>query len=780
MKKIISLIGVISTLLNLTAFNIAVKAEETVGLYINGDFENGLIEPTKINNYSIAELELSTEEKHSGDYALKIKNRKDESCGWGQSIAVEEGKTYIFSGYVKPSETAKASEFPCSVYFFNGGKFDKVDGDDTIILKKGNGWGWTRFVRVVKSNKDAVTFPCLNLWKNGSGELADYYADDLYFGELKIAEFNTEVPQSIDIPKQGEKTIELNTEIKNQLGDTLGLGNASLQWNLKKNTNGVKVDGNVITVDYTAGEQTITLIGTAKISENDTGIRKAYEIKLNPHDDSNIYIENVQLQGTVSIGEKLEVLYDYRQINNENDESEIKWYYSDLADGEYKQIIGAEGKTYTVTAGYENAFIKAIIYPKTSTGRSATEIVTNFVTVPTAPQATNIKISGDMFIGNKLSVSYEFYDANFDEENKEFTKIQWQRKKDTDSDFKNIENADGAEYLLTEEDKDAVIRAEVVPVSQKEPNDMKGFYSEMVKGPVVPSAKNLKITKNGNTYYGKYEYFHEHNFAEADTVMNWYKDDVFIGSGASVSVNDYNVMLKFEVVPMCEKAPYAGESESITYSIPKKSGGSSSGGGGIYIAPSINNAVNNDKIEKPPQETVQMADMEDHWAKEAAQKAVENGVMNLDENKCFNPDEIVLRKQIVEYAARAINLEQTEYKNIFEDVSGEDSFAMYLQTCVDAGIISMDTKFRPNDNMTRAEMAKVLVKLAEYKNLRDKAVYNEFSDESEIRDWAKPYVKKSVELGLIKGNANGTFNPAGKVKKSELAVVIMRLSDTLE
>lgn len=792
MKKVISIVAVTSILSTYIAAPSVFSEEETNGnLFVNGDFETGEIAPSKAMGTSAITLEATDEESRSGKYSMKISGRNSVGDCWCQDIPITTGKTYIYSAYFKIADTASGESFPCG--WLPGDLFtadknyyitkDGINGNMTV-QKTGTSWDWNRYVTVFETERNVTCQADLILWTSGT-EVADYYVDDIYLGELRIVDLQADIPDSVDIPKEGKVTASLeNVKAINQLGDNYGLKNAKVEWSLKDAVAGVGIQDNELVVDYTASQQSVCLVANVKISDEDEGIKKEYEIGLNPHDDSNIYVTNAKLNGTMAAGEELSVTYDYRQVNGEADESEIKWYYADTPNGDFKEIADAGGKTFTVTKEYENSVIKAIIYPKSSTGRTAKEVTTNAAAKPALPEARNIKISGEMYIGNKLSASYEFYDINLDEEDKELTKLQWLRKKTGEDEFTPIEGATDIEYELTEDDTDSLLKFRVIPVSKKEPNDLDNniYWSDEKKGPMLPIAQNLKITKNGDTYYGEYKYFHEYNFPETDTIMNWYSDGVLIGNGANVTVKDTGVVLKFEVIPMCDKAPKTGKTQSVTYNIPKKSTGSSTGGnkgsgGGIYIKPSPVESVDKDKIVEDKK--TEIADMEGHWAKNAAQTAVDAGIMQTDENQRFNPSDIVLRKHIVEYAAKTIGLQGKKYTGIFEDVSEEDSYAQYLQACVDAGIISEDIRFRPNDNMTRAELSKVLTKIAEIKNIDSNNEYKGFTDEEIIADWAKPYVKSVVELGLVKGNANGTFNPNGKVNRAEMATVIMRLTDIL-
>lgn len=98
--------------------------------------------------------------------------------------------------------------------------------------------------------------------------------------------------------------------------------------------------------------------------------------------------------------------------------------------------------------------------------------------------------------------------------------------------------------------------------------------------------------------------------------------------------------------------------------------------------------------------------------------------------------------------------------------------------------------FKQDDPLTREELAKIVVAI--YANhyyrelLGDDSEYElpdvtktSFNDDSEIADWAKPYVEMARELGIFKGDENGNFNPKGNCTKEEVVAVGVRLYEMM-
>jgi hypothetical protein len=79
---------------------------------------------------------------------------------------------------------------------------------------------------------------------------------------------------------------------------------------------------------------------------------------------------------------------------------------------------------------------------------------------------------------------------------------------------------------------------------------------------------------------------------------------------------------------------------------------------------------------------------------------------------------------------------------------------------------------KPDNSITRAELASMLVKA-----LGESPVENpqlSFKDADIIPQWAAGSIAKLVNMKIISGYADGTFKPSNKVKRSEMAVIIIK------
>lgn len=106
----------------------------------------------------------------------------------------------------------------------------------------------------------------------------------------------------------------------------------------------------------------------------------------------------------------------------------------------------------------------------------------------------------------------------------------------------------------------------------------------------------------------------------------------------------------------------------------------------------------------------------------------------------------------------------------FRDVPDGKWYTTYVATLEKAGVIvdSKDGNFRPNDAITRAELASML---AQFANVTGGT--NTFSDVPATH-WAADYIAAAVRSGWIQGYPGGTFRPEQTIKRAEMTAMVNR------
>ncbi|WP_127587005.1 S8 family peptidase [Paenibacillus koleovorans] len=181
--------------------------------------------------------------------------------------------------------------------------------------------------------------------------------------------------------------------------------------------------------------------------------------------------------------------------------------------------------------------------------------------------------------------------------------------------------------------------------------------------------------------------------------------------------------------------------------------------------------------------TQTFSDIESHWARKEIELMTDRQIVQGMTDHLFEPGAMVTRAQFVTLLSRALDLKQNGVQwTPFEDVPLSEWYAKSVIAAYNAKLVSgIDEKsFRPDDPITRQQMAVLIVNAYLYKTgqkLSDLVGTQEvkFVDEGSIADWARAYVRTASGLGLLAGDEEKRFAPLDNASRAEAAVVIYRL-----
>lgn len=162
------------------------------------------------------------------------------------------------------------------------------------------------------------------------------------------------------------------------------------------------------------------------------------------------------------------------------------------------------------------------------------------------------------------------------------------------------------------------------------------------------------------------------------------------------------------------------------------------------------------------------------WAKDLINKATSLGIVQ-GHNNMFNPKSNITRAEFIKIIASVLNLDVTAEKSIeFTDVSTNDWFYPHINAAYRANIVTgTGNEFRPNDNITREQMAVIIVRAL---NLKIAESNTTIKDSHLISDWAKVDVETAIAYGLMVGD-NNNFEPKAFATREMATVVAMRVYD---
>ena len=108
----------------------------------------------------------------------------------------------------------------------------------------------------------------------------------------------------------------------------------------------------------------------------------------------------------------------------------------------------------------------------------------------------------------------------------------------------------------------------------------------------------------------------------------------------------------------------------------------------------------------------------------------------------------------------------------FPDVDENANYAEAVEYLNDIGIMRGDNRgnFNPDNPVTRAEMATIICNMLN--ESEDLAVSDNFTDVPTTH-WANKYVTKAAELGIVSGYGNGKFGPDDTVNYEQAVKMIV-------
>ncbi|MEG2380387.1 MAG: S-layer homology domain-containing protein [Oscillospiraceae bacterium] len=136
-----------------------------------------------------------------------------------------------------------------------------------------------------------------------------------------------------------------------------------------------------------------------------------------------------------------------------------------------------------------------------------------------------------------------------------------------------------------------------------------------------------------------------------------------------------------------------------------------------------------------------------------------------------------LKKVIALVAVFAMMVSTVAFAQTFNDVKSTDNYYEAIETLSKLGIITGDDQnndgvmdFRPNDTITRAEVAVIVSRIQGMNSLApQKTTFTDVAADY----WAAGYIASAASLGIVNGMGDGTFEPETNVKYEEVIKMLM-------
>ncbi|MHA6258845.1 CAP and S-layer homology domain-containing protein [Sporosarcina sp. CAU 1771] len=161
-----------------------------------------------------------------------------------------------------------------------------------------------------------------------------------------------------------------------------------------------------------------------------------------------------------------------------------------------------------------------------------------------------------------------------------------------------------------------------------------------------------------------------------------------------------------------------------------------------------------------------------HWAYKEISYMVENGLINESSKGTFSPNQSITRIDAARALALAIGAKPSAgFKLNFKDLDVNHESYNHVRALVELGVLNNAEKFNPENNLTRAQMAKILtlgfgliIDGNQQISFKDVAKGNHFYG----------YIKTLAEVGITTAGQNGEFNPNGHVSRSHMSAFVHR------
>ena len=163
----------------------------------------------------------------------------------------------------------------------------------------------------------------------------------------------------------------------------------------------------------------------------------------------------------------------------------------------------------------------------------------------------------------------------------------------------------------------------------------------------------------------------------------------------------------------------------------------------------------------------------DDWFAASAVYVRDNGIMNGTSATTFNPNGTTSRGQIAAILYRAAGSPAASGGTDFSDVAETAYYASAVRWAAANGIVTSyaDGTFRPNDPITRQQMAAILWR---YAGSPAAESGTDYADESAIASYAAAAVDWARDAGVISGRDGNRFDPSGRATRAQAAVILHR------
>lgn len=177
---------------------------------------------------------------------------------------------------------------------------------------------------------------------------------------------------------------------------------------------------------------------------------------------------------------------------------------------------------------------------------------------------------------------------------------------------------------------------------------------------------------------------------------------------------------------------------------------------------------------------VPLSDVPDgFWAADAIQGCLREDYLYAESDGSFGTGKEVTHGEFAAILCRFFNWKPTLPANqVYDDVPADRWYSGAVETALRQGALtSVSKNFRPDEPITREEVAVTLVRALGYTTFAGRAqqLHRSFPDV----DSNAGYISIAYSLGIMDGTSANAFSPGGSVTREQAAVILMRMHEKL-
>ena len=171
-------------------------------------------------------------------------------------------------------------------------------------------------------------------------------------------------------------------------------------------------------------------------------------------------------------------------------------------------------------------------------------------------------------------------------------------------------------------------------------------------------------------------------------------------------------------------------------------------------------------------------DIQGHWGEASIEKLIDIEVLNGFEDGSFKPNAHLTRAEMVTILNKLFGYKENALEQ-FKDVNEAKWYADQMLIAKQANYYKgfENNLAKPEEPITRQDVVTLIARIFSIEDVEKSNTL--FSDDTELKDYAKGAVYALNELGMIKGDTKQAFHPNENITRAEMATLLDRMTGTI-